>query len=87
MAPAISKDPPDYSSILIGPVSGCEKFAKGFAERGLVVAHTTVDTRGGRFLIKIANLESESIQLRKGAIVTTLGSVAFVCPALNTQKK
>lgn len=66
----------EHTSILIGAVLGCQKFINYFPESGLAVAHSTLDTRGEHFRVKIANLGSEAVQLRKGAIVTTLGPVA-----------
>lgn len=41
---------------MIGGVSTWPRFTEMFAESRLAVSHSTVNTRGGKFPIKIANL-------------------------------
>lgn len=43
----------DHDPIMIGDVSGWRKFAWKFPESGLVMAHSTIDTRGDTFPIRI----------------------------------
>lgn len=49
MSPATLRPQPDRNSIFIGAVTGFYGFTEKFAQEGLVVAHSTVDTQGGMF--------------------------------------